>query len=183
MRAQLARMADQMGFARWLVGRFDRIEKRLERNLRVDDHISSTCEPDNDVGPEPPVVGLQRDLLVEIAVLEHSGHLHDAPQLELTPAPAGRRSTQRGNEIPGLRLQFVLGFVELLDLLDESGIGVLTVRFEVAQTLLVAVELIAKWSEKLLDRLGASIHVPFCGLLNQLESSFCKLEELLAVLA
>ncbi len=47
---------EQRGAGRF-VGRFQRLQVRVERHFRVDDDVLAPRKPDDDIGPEPPVVG------------------------------------------------------------------------------------------------------------------------------
>ena len=61
-------------------------------------------------------------LLLEVAVVEHSRHLHDAPKLDLAPAPAHARRAERLDQVAGLGLEPVLGLGHRLDLLEQGGV-------------------------------------------------------------
>ena len=74
-----------MCFALGLVVRFVRVEERLERHLGVDHDLPGAGEGHDHVGPELSVGTVGGDLLFEVAVLDHAGHLDDTPQLHLAP--------------------------------------------------------------------------------------------------
>ena len=59
-------------------------------------------------------------LLDEVAMLDHPGHFDDATQLQLAPAPARRRLTQRLHEIQRLAPQIALAFIERAHLGREA---------------------------------------------------------------
>ena len=87
---------------------------------------------DDHVGPDAPLVAVQRLLLVEIAVIEHAGELDDPLQLELAPAAADTGPLQRIDQTAGFGLQLAAGRVERRDalqqrraLLDAPALGVL----------------------------------------------------------
>ena len=56
-------------------------------HLRIDDDVLPSWQTNDQVGAESTVLGRCRDLLVEVAVVEHSGDLDDALELDLAPAP------------------------------------------------------------------------------------------------
>ena len=55
-------------------------------------------------------------LLVEVAVLDHAGHLDDLAQLQLAPSAAGLGAAQRGDEVLRLDGQLLLGAAKRVDL-------------------------------------------------------------------
>ena len=88
-----------------VVGRLARIEVGSERHLGVDDHVLAAGQPHLHVRPQAAIVGRCRDLLLEIAVREHAGELHDALQLDLAPAAADvrrRAARSRGDAVRSL---------------------------------------------------------------------------------
>ena len=88
------------------------------RRLRVDDDAS--CEPGSlhdEVRPETAVLGRDVRLRLEVAVLEHPGHLDDSPQLDLAPARRALRPVAQGaDEVPGLAAELALRLGELAHL-------------------------------------------------------------------
>ena len=69
-------------------------------------------------------------LLAEVAVLGEPGELHQAPQRELTPAPAHLRAAQRVHKIAGLARQERLAAREALDLGAQAREGVATLALQ-----------------------------------------------------
>ena len=85
-----------------------RVEERLERRLRIDDDAAAAGEVDGHVGAEPAALRKDGRLLVEVAVLEHAGELHDFAQLHFTPLPAHARRAQRADQVLRFLLQLLL---------------------------------------------------------------------------
>ena len=67
------------------------------------------------------VVGARRDLLVEVAVGHHAGHLDHPAELQLAPPAPRLGCPQRGDQVPRLLLQLLLGAPQLPDLLGEAA--------------------------------------------------------------
>ena len=86
--AHLARMVDETLLAHVVVVGLRGLEIRRERRLRVDDDVEAAGQADHDVGPLPAIFAGHARLLDEVAMLDHPGHLDDAAQLQLAPAPA-----------------------------------------------------------------------------------------------
>src|SRR5262249_24285448 len=68
-----------------------RVEKRLERRFRVDDQVPTAREPNREIGTQSATI--TRQLLIEVAMLEHPGQLHHALELHLTSPAADLRRT------------------------------------------------------------------------------------------
>ena len=102
VRPHLARMLGEQRLSRRLVRRLERLQVRVERRLRVDDHVLAAGQTHDDVGPHADrIVAADRLLLLEIAVLDHAGELDDALELELAPAAADARTFERVDEAAG----------------------------------------------------------------------------------
>ena len=84
-RPWLARWRPATGLVVGLVG----VQEGLHRHLGVDGHVLAAGEVDHHVGTHPAAVGVRGDLLVEVAVLQHPGHLDHPAQLQLPPPAAG----------------------------------------------------------------------------------------------
>ena len=84
-RPWLARWVRRTAFVVGLVG----IQKGLHGDLGVDGHVLAARKVHHHVGTEPAAVGVRCHLLVEVAVLEHPGHLHHPAELQFAPAPTG----------------------------------------------------------------------------------------------
>ena len=54
------------------------VEECLQRDLGVDGDVLRPRQVDHHVRSEPSGVTIRGHLLVEVAVLDHAGHLHDA---------------------------------------------------------------------------------------------------------
>src|SRR5204863_1646002 len=93
--AHLARVRLEPRRAGLFVRGILRVEKCLERRLRVDDDLLAAWKLNDQIRPEAPVVALQRRLLVEVAAAQHARDLDDAAQLHLSPAPSDRWRAQR----------------------------------------------------------------------------------------
>ena len=80
--------------------RRERLQVRGEGRLRVDHDPLPTGEPHDHVGSQHATVPVgRRRLFDEVAVLHHPRHLDDATELDLAPAAADVRRTERGDEI------------------------------------------------------------------------------------
>ena len=100
-----------------VVGRLDRVEVRRQRDLGVDDDLGAVGQVHDEVGAlQRVVVDAQRQLLVEVAVLGHAGHLDDLAQLQLAPSTARLGAAQRGDEVLRLDRQLLLGAAKRVDL-------------------------------------------------------------------
>ena len=121
VRADLPRVFAEERLAAGFVWRLERLQIRIERRLRVDDDVLAAGQPDDDVGPHAAVavaVG-DRELLFEVAVLDHAGQLDDALQLQLAPAAADARPFERVHELARLGAQVLAGGVERGDALQQ----------------------------------------------------------------
>jgi hypothetical protein len=111
-------------------------------------------------------------------VLEHPGHLHNAPQLHFAPtSPRGGRA-QRGDQVSRLELKLLLRLVELVYLLAQLRVRLLALELEQPEPLLVLAELVAKRDEKLLERLTALVEVSLGRLLGFSHTGMSQFEEL-----
>ena len=100
------------------------VEVRDERYLRVDDDLLLAGKPHDDVGSEHiSVFARRRALFVEVAMLDHSGHLDDALELDLSPAPAHVGLLQGGGEIPGFDAEPILVAAKQRHAFGELSIG------------------------------------------------------------
>ena len=96
------------------------LQERVERDLGVDDHLAAAGHVHDHVGTQATLVGRGRHLLVEVAVLEHAGHLDHPAQLHLPPAAPRLRRAERRHQIAGLLLQLLVAEVELRHLLAQD---------------------------------------------------------------
>ena len=123
--AQQARVRGERRGAGRLVVRLVGVEERMQRRLRVDDHLLAAGQPDDQVRTQQAtVVGRDRRLLDEVAVRRHAGQLDDASELQLAPAPARVRLAQRRDERAGARVEPLLPGRERAQLLVERAAGV-----------------------------------------------------------
>ncbi len=79
-------MTPERSRGRIVVG-VDQSEERLEGDFGVDDDLSAAWNMDDHVRAQTTLVSGGRDLLLEVAVGHHAGHLHNPAQLNLPPAP------------------------------------------------------------------------------------------------
>ena len=166
------------GFVGGVVG----VEERLQRHLGVDHHVPGARQMHDHVGAHPAVGAVLGHLLLEVAVLDHAGHLDHAPQLHLPPSATRSRGAQSRDQVAGLGLQLVLGLGERPHLLAQPGVGLLTLELEEPQAVLVAAELFAQGGEELLDGLGALVEVTARRLLGMGQAGVGELQELRVVL-
>src|SRR5262249_22767161 len=102
VRADLARVIPQSSGPHVLVVGLDRLEVALQRHLRIDDDVLAARQLYDEIRSEAAVVRVDSDLLDEVAVRQHPGHLDDPAKLDLPPTPARRRRPEGGNEVAGL---------------------------------------------------------------------------------
>src|SRR5699024_9326323 len=113
--------------------RIQRIEVGGEGDLGVDDDVPSAGEVDHQVRAHDLTVQPGADLRVEVAVAHHAAELHDTLQLDLTPAAADLRGTQRGDELVGAVVEAAGGAHHRLDLAGQGGVGGGPVLLEFAE--------------------------------------------------
>lgn len=81
-------------------------------------------------------------LLVKVAMLNHAGELHNAPQLLLSPAASDLRSAQRTHQVRGLLLEAGIGHGEALELVLQLPVHLAVRRLELLDYSAVLVELL-----------------------------------------
>ena len=109
MVAQLRGVPRQVNLLGVGVVAVDRVEVRVDRNLRVDDDALAAGELDDQVGAEEPALVVAPALLgAKVAVLDHSRELDNAFQLHLAPAAPDVRGPERGHQVAGLRPEALL---------------------------------------------------------------------------
>src|SRR5262249_46307358 len=107
--ANLPRMVAELDDALLVALALKRLEIRLAGALRVDDDGLRAGQADDEIGTEPPVLGGDVVLRLEVAVLEHPGHLDDPAELDLAPTAADVRPVaERADEVAGLASQLLL---------------------------------------------------------------------------
>jgi hypothetical protein len=97
-------------------------ERCGERHLGIDHYLLAARQPDHDIRPEATVIRRRDELLVEVAVGQHAGHLDDAAELDLAPPPAHGGGAQRLDQVAGLRLQLQLRLGQRFHLLAERRV-------------------------------------------------------------
>ena len=146
---QLPGVGDERGLPSLVVLGLGRAKECVERHLRIDDHVSPARQVDHHVWAETPVLTRGRHLDVEVAMVQHPGHLDDPAKLHLTPTAPGLRGPQRSHEVLRLLLQLVLGGRELLHLLGQAGVRPFALELHLPETGLVAAEEILQRVEQL----------------------------------
>ena len=121
VRPDLTRVLAEERLPTGFVRRLERFQIRVERRFRVDDNKLAAGQPDDHVRPHPTVavaVG-HRELLFEVAMLDHACQLDHALQLQFAPAAADARPLERVHELAGLGAQVLAGGVERSDALQQ----------------------------------------------------------------
>src|SRR5699024_6972114 len=86
MGAHGRRVRAQALLAPLVIGRIAGIEKRVERTLRVDDQLAAARQPDNHIGAQHAVIGIDDYLLLEIGKGRQPGLFEDVAEALLAPA-------------------------------------------------------------------------------------------------
>jgi hypothetical protein len=161
--------------------RFDRVHVRVERRLRVDDHLARLGHAHDQIGTQYLLASLNLRLLGEVAVLDHARQLDQTPQRELTPAAAHFRSPQRRRQIARLALQDVLHVHQAFDLAGEHAVRCNPRSFELGGLCFLLHERRADRLDELLDGFFALLERR-TGLVLVVAENFAReLEEGLAV--
>ena len=158
---------------------FLRVEIRLERHLRVDDDGAAARQADDEIRTLPAELREERRLFVEVAVLEHAGHLDDAPQLDFAPAAAHRGRPQRAHELLRLFAQAALFFVQARDERRDLDARLGTRHVALADLAIDLRQRVANRRDQLVERLLTAsdladrvfLHVPEL-LIGELEELF-----------
>ena len=79
-------MGLQPGRPSFVVPGLNGIQVRRQRGLRIHHDVLRAGQANQEIGPQPTVLGIGALLLVEIAMVEHPGHLYDPLQLDFAPA-------------------------------------------------------------------------------------------------
>ncbi len=154
MVAHLARVITELGEPLLVVVALERLEVRLAGALRIDDDGLRARQLHDEIGAQAAVVGPDVVLRLEIAVLEHAGHLDDAAELDLAPAAADVRPVaQRTDEVPGLAAQVLLALGEDPDLGREIGVGAGARDLELLELAVDLLERLLQRPDEMLDGL------------------------------
>jgi hypothetical protein len=145
VRPQRPRVLVELAVPDPLVARLCGTQVRVQRRLRVHHDVPAAVELHHQVGALPAVVGADRDLLGEVAVLEHAGRLHHAAQLLLAPPAAHRRRAQRGDELGGLGPHRGGRLVHVGQLGAQLRVRVDPVALEVGDLALIPLEGFVQW--------------------------------------
>src|SRR4029077_4483567 len=132
----------------------------------------------DEIGAQATVVRPDVVLRLEIAVLEHAGHLDDAAELDLAPAPADVRPVaERADEVPGLAAEVLLALGEDADLGREIRVGAGARDLELLELAVDLREGLLDRRDEVLDRLFALLEILRRLLLQPLELGLRELEE------
>ena len=176
--AHLARVVAELREPVLFVVALERLEVRLAGALRVDDDGLGAGQLHDEVGAEPPVVGRDVVLCLEVAMLEHPRHLDDAAQLDLAPAAADVRPVaERAHEVPGLAAQVLLALGEDANLCRQIRVRPRACELELLQLAVDLRERLLDRRDEVLDRLLALVEILRRLLLQLLELGLRELEE------
>ena len=177
VRPHLPRVFDEEQLPGSLVRRLERFQVRIERGLRVHDHEFPARQPDDDVRPHAPVLGGERLLLFEVAVLDHAGELDDALQLELAPSPANAGTFERIDQARRFPAKILARHVDGGHSLEQLRAGFDAAALRVFDFLVDLIERALHRSEQILDGFPAGVDVG-CRLFARLaEPRFRKVEK------
>jgi hypothetical protein len=98
-------------------------------------------------------------LFLEVAVLDHTGELDDALQLQLAPTAANTRTSERIDQSPGLRPKVLAGGIEQGDALQQHGIVLYPAALRLLDLAVDLLERLGHRREKVLDRLLAKLEI------------------------
>ena len=182
MRAQLAGVLGLAHDTGLVVVGVEELQEGVERHLGVDDDLAAAGHVHDHVGAQPAFVGRRRDLLVEVAVREHAGHLGHPAQLDLAPSPAGLRRPQRRHQVPGLLAQLLVPEMQLGHLLGQPLVGALALELHLLEPALVAGQRLAQRIEQAGDGLLALVQVALRRRARLFEPGVGQGQELLVVL-
>src|SRR6476469_182857 len=116
--------------------------------------IFGTGELDDEVRAETAVFGRHMRLRLEVAVLEHPGHLDDPPELDLAPAPADVGPVAQGtHQVSGLAAELALSLRELADLDAQLGVRVRARDLELLEFSVDLLQRLGDRRHEMLDRL------------------------------
>ena len=101
-------MVAQVLLALLLVARLISVQHALQRSLGVNHHLLGARHAHHKIWPQRPLLASQRDLLDEVAVLDHSGELDHVAELHLSPLPPGVRLAQCRHERAGLGTELLV---------------------------------------------------------------------------
>ena len=173
MPADRGGMRGEMGGAAALLMRLAGVEERVQRAFRVDDQLLAAGQAHDHVGAQPPVLGVHRNLGLEIGVLRQAGLFEHVAQALLAPAAARLGAgAQRIDQLGGLVAHLGVAGMELLHRLAQRLIAAYPLFLDFAQALLVA-------RERLLHRGEQRLHLRFVALPRLGEALIGALEEAL----
>ena len=167
--------------ADFVVGGFDRFEVRLQRSLGVDYDILVAGQLHDQVGTQAAVAGVDRDLLVEIAVGLHAGDFDHALQLDFSPTAANRWRAQSFHQIAGFCLQRFLRADQRLHLLGERAVSLAAVFFHLLNLAVNLVERVLDGGDQILDCLLAGLEIAFGLALKSLQAGFGEMQKRLVI--
>ena len=121
-------------------------------------------------------------LLLEVAVVEHAGHLHHPAELDLAPAAAHLRRPERLDQVAGLGLKRLLGPGHRLHLLDQSGVGRDALLLHLVELAVHPRQRVVDRADQVVHRLLTLLEVRRGRLLELAQLGLGQLEEGLVVL-
>ena len=139
---------------RFVVLALQRLDVGLACDLGVDDDAAAARHLDDEIRPDAPVVRRDMVLRLEVAVLEHPGHLDDAAELDLAPAAADVRPVaKRAHEVAGLAAQLLLRLGQLAHLLGERRVRALARDLELLELPVDLLQRLLERADEMLDGL------------------------------
>ena len=133
------------------------------------------------IGPQPAFFARHRGLRLEIAMIQHAGHLHHAAQLHLAPVAARGGRTQRRHQLAGFGAKLLLGFGQAAHLLLQSGVGGRARRFQLLDARIHLVERRAHRRHQFLERLLPLFQIAARRGLRLRQIGACEIEKRLIV--
>ncbi len=131
----------EAGLALLVVDLVASVEIGIERAFGVDHQIAAAGQAHDDVGPQPPFVGVDRHFGLEIDMLAQARLLEHVLEALLAPAAARLgRSPQRIDQVAGLVAHLPLPRTHQLDRLTQAGVMVDALLLDRLQLLLVGLE-------------------------------------------
>jgi hypothetical protein len=173
MPANRGGMRGEMGGAAALLMRVAGVEERVQRAFRVDDQLLAAGQAYDHVGPQPPVLGVHRNLGLEIGMLRQAGLLEHVAQALLAPAAARLGAgAQRIDQLGGLVAHLGVAGMKLLHRLAQRLITAHPLLLDFVQPLLVA-------QERFLHRCQQRLHLRLIALPRLGEALIGAVEKIL----
>jgi len=106
----------------FVAGAFGGGQISFQRRLGVHYDALAARQANQQIRPQPAIFGGDYRLRVEIAALQHAGHLHHAFELHFAPTSPHARRPEGAGQTARLGSQLDLSFEQRADLLGQSGI-------------------------------------------------------------